>query len=135
MVSIIMRVAIAILVSCALCSCASHTPDLDTSAYPLNRVMSADNLTWIADADASPMDWTDPTWISNADANRLAVNLLFSKGYTNAKCSGMSIGSQFDYFYFEINGENLITAQVDRKSKKAKLFSRKLNKSMHNTPT
>ena len=116
-----MRVVITILVSVVLCSCASHPPVRDMSAHPAMNFMSAENLAWIAGADARPMDGADPTWITSADAGRLAVELLSNRGYTNATCSGMSIGAQYDYFYLEIEGKNSGVVQVDRKSKKAEI--------------
>ena len=69
------------------------------------------------------MDGADPTWITSAEASRLAVELLSKRGYTNAKCSGMSIGAQYDYYFFDIEGKGSAIVQVDRKSKKAKITS------------
>jgi hypothetical protein len=116
-----MRVVITILVSVVLCSCASHPPVRDMSGHPAISFMSAGDLAWIAGADARPMDGADPTWITNADAGRLAVELLSNRGYTNATCSGMSIGAEDDYYCIAIEGKTLGVVRVDRKSKRAEI--------------
>jgi len=116
-----MRIVITILVLVVLCSCASHPPVRDMSAHPSMSCMSADDLAQIADADARPMDGADPAWITNADAARLAVELLSNKGYANAKCSSMTIGAQWDWYVFEIEGKGSVAVQVDRKSKEVKM--------------